>query len=147
MQNYGIFIKVIVLQESRSKEAKRARKAIGKAKAGRTIVMTKHNRTSIRIIATFELLLPQKLRRTLGRQLKVAVTIYNFVATFIRRGRSSRMLRQPDNNVEDINSKDIVAKNSILSQQIFYRSIVKNQEKIVLTNSEDKSVEEMSQQI
>ena len=53
------------------------------------------------------------------------------------------MSRQPDNNVEDKNREDIVTTNSILSQQIFQRSTVKNREKIVLKNSEEKSVEEM----
>ena len=57
------------------------------------------------------------------------------------------MLRQPDNNVEDTNREDKATTNSIFSQQIFQRSTVKNKEKMVLTNSEDKSVEEMSRQI
>ena len=37
MKNYGIFTKIIVLQETRSKEAKRARKTAEKTKEGRRL--------------------------------------------------------------------------------------------------------------
>ena len=40
MQNYGIFTKIIVLQETRSKEVERARKATKKTKEGRAMVAT-----------------------------------------------------------------------------------------------------------
>ena len=48
-------------------------------------------------------------------------------------------MRQTDNSVEDTIREDIVAKNSILSQKIFQRSIVENKEKTVAKNYEDKS--------
>ena len=41
MQIYGIFTKIIVLLESRSKEAKRVRKVAEKTKEGKTIIVTK----------------------------------------------------------------------------------------------------------
>ena len=57
------------------------------------------------------------------------------------------MSRQPDNNVEDIIIGDIVTTNFILSRQIFQRSIVENQEKIVATNSKDKSEEKLLRRV
>ena len=55
MQNYGIFKKIIVLQESRSKETKRARKAAKNTKEGKTIVATKQKANGRRNVATFKL--------------------------------------------------------------------------------------------
>ena len=59
MQNYGIFTKIIVLQERRSKEAKRARKEIEKTKVGRTVVAKKQKANYRRIVTTFKLLSQQ----------------------------------------------------------------------------------------
>ena len=57
MKNCGIFTKIIVLQESRSKEAKIARTATEKTKVGR------------KIIATFEQLLQQNIRKMVEESL------------------------------------------------------------------------------
>ena len=80
---------------------------------------------------TFKHLLRQKLRRTPRRQLKVIVTIYNFVMTFIINGRSRKLSQQPDKNVEDTNREDIVTTNFILSGQIFQRSTVNVKRKLL----------------
>ena len=54
-KNYGIFTKIIVLQETRSKEAKRVRKSSKKTKEGRTIVVTKQKAKARKIVASFKL--------------------------------------------------------------------------------------------
>ena len=55
MQNYGIFTKIIVLQESKSKEAKIARKIVEKTMEGRTIVAIKQKENGRRNVTTSKL--------------------------------------------------------------------------------------------
>ena len=72
MQNYEIFTKIIVLQETRSKEAKRARKTAEKTKEGRTIVATKQKAKARKIVATFKLLSRQNLEEPLEGNKKLS---------------------------------------------------------------------------
>ena len=61
MQNYGVFTKFVVLQDPRSKETKRARKADEKTKAGNNcrensiIVTTKQKANKRKFVATIQI--------------------------------------------------------------------------------------------
>ena len=89
MKKYGIFTKFVVLQEPRSKETKRARKAVENTKSRRKLVATFNQLLQKNKRQMAEKLLQQKLKRAPGEILENCRDNLNFVTTISQKRAAS----------------------------------------------------------